>query len=194
MPATLFGDQDVRDGDHDGYRMDFGMWLDCEHRWGVEADYFDVTGKPDNYDSGFTERLRQRQRRFRSCGLCLIRRPTLATGLATNSIGFPDFYVGRVTVDTSDYFQSAGIWLRRQLRASEWSTSNSDVNWTDPSARTFRLDAIGGYRFARLIDTVNERDDSLSTSIRGHATTTCTTTPISTTTGPSTTSTAPNWD
>ena len=34
------------------------------------------------------------------------------------------------------------------------------MNWTDPSARTFRLDAIAGYRFARLIDTVNEQDES----------------------------------
>ena len=35
--------------------MDFGMWLDCGHCWGLEADYFDITGKPDNYDSGLTD-------------------------------------------------------------------------------------------------------------------------------------------
>ena len=84
-------------------------------------------------------------------------RPTYATSRPrTDYIGYPGFYVGRITVETSDYFQSAGIWLRHQLRSSEWSTNNGDVNWTDSSARTFRLDAIGGYRFARLIDTVNE--------------------------------------
>ena len=59
-------------------------------------------------------------------------------------MGVPLQDVGRVTVDTGDYFQSAGVWLRRQLWASEWSTNNCDVNWTDRSARTFRLDAIGG--------------------------------------------------
>ena len=75
-------------------------------------------------------------------------------------MGFAGFFNGRITVDTSNYFQTAGITLRRQLRASEWSTCNHDVDWMDPTARTFRLDAIGGYRFARLIDTVNERDDS----------------------------------
>ena len=60
------------------------------------------------------------------------------------------------------------------MRASEWSTSNGDVNWTDSSARTFRLDAIGGYRFARLIDTVNEQDDRFARTIRPIRLTSCT--------------------
>ena len=62
-------------------------------------------------------------------------------GLTVNAVGYPNTFVGRITVDTSDYFQSAGIWLRHQLRASEWATNGQEVNWTDPSARTFRLDA-----------------------------------------------------
>ncbi len=49
--------------------------------------------------------------------------------------------------------------------ASEWSTNNCDVNWTDRSARTFRLDAIGGYRFARLMDYVNVRDQEMSINL-----------------------------
>ena len=52
--STVFGDRTVGDGNHDGYRMDFGMWLDCHHCWGLEADYFDVSGRPDNYDSGLS--------------------------------------------------------------------------------------------------------------------------------------------
>ena len=170
------------------------MWLDCEHRWGVEADYFDVSGKPDNYDSGFTDGLRQRQCRFRSCGSSMIRHPSTQAAWRSTAIGYPNYLRGRITVDTSDYFQSAGIWLRHQLRASEWSTSNGDVNWTDPSARTFRLDAIGGYRFARLIDTVNEQDDSFELSIRRASQLPVRLHLSSTTIGPSTTSTAPNWD
>ncbi len=63
-----------------------------------------------------------------------------------------------MTVATSDYFQSAGVWLRHPLRESEWSTNNNNVNWTNPCARTFRLDGIAGYRFARLIDSVNVED------------------------------------
>jgi len=159
IPETIFGDQTVYDGNHDGYRVALGMWLDCAHRWGVEADYFDVSGKPCNYDSGFTDGY------FNGNAYPILRLlydpATYANqGFATDYIGYPGFTNGRITVETSDYFQSAGLTLRRQLRASEWSTSQSEVNWTDPSARTFRLDAIGGYRFARLIDTVSEQDNS----------------------------------
>ena len=59
--------------------------------------------------------------------------PAVGRNLQPDYVGYPDYYVGRITVQTSDYFQSAGIWLRRQLRASEWSTNNGDVNWTDPA-------------------------------------------------------------
>ena len=156
-PETLFGDREIRDGDHEGYRINPGMWLDCEHRWGVEADYFDVTGKPDNYDSGFTNGFAANG--SASPVVRLVFDPAVGS-VTPDYVGYPNYYVGRITVQTSDYFQSAGIWLRRQLRASEWSTNGGDVDWTDSCARTFRLDAIGGYRYARLIDTVDERDDN----------------------------------
>jgi hypothetical protein len=159
VPATVFGDETVYGGNHDGYRVAMGAWIDREHLWGVEMDYLDVAGRQNNYDSGFTDGY--------SNGtpyplVRLVYDPaTYATsGLAADYIGLGGFVNGRETVETSDYFQTAGVTLRRQLRASEWSTSNSEVNWMDSSARTFRLDAIGGYRFARLIDTVNEQDDT----------------------------------
>ncbi|MGA2255061.1 MAG: BBP7 family outer membrane beta-barrel protein [Thermoguttaceae bacterium] len=165
VPETLFGDQTIYNGNHDGYRVAFGMWLDCQHRCGVEADYFDLSGKQGNYDSGFTDGYANGN------AYPIIRLaydpatyslPYPNGGLAVDAVGYPGYYNGRITVETSNYFQSAGITLRRQLRASEWSTCNSDVNWTDSPARTFRLDAIGGYRFARLIDAVNEQDDSFA--------------------------------
>jgi len=160
VPETVFGDQTVYNGNHDGYRVAFGMWLDCQHRWGIETDYFDVSGKPCNYDNGFSDGW-VNANAFPIVRVVYDPSPALSPyNLQGDYIGEPGQTVGRIHVETSNYFQSAGITLRRQLRASEWSTSNSEVNWTDPSARTFRLDAIGGYRFARLIDTVNEQDDS----------------------------------
>ena len=158
VPVTLFGGDEIRNGDHDGYRMDFGMWLDCCHCWGIEADYFDVTGRPDGFDSGFSNGYNADGTEHSFARIVFD--PAATPNLQVNSVAEVGFTVGRITVQTSDYFQSAGIWLRRQLRASEWSTSNCDVNWTDSCARTFRLDAIGGYRFARLIDSVDEQDDS----------------------------------
>ena len=74
VPETIFGDQEIGDGDHDGYRTAMGMWLDCQHRWGLEADYFDVTGKPNNYDSGSTDGFDANGNgRLRSCGSSMIR-------------------------------------------------------------------------------------------------------------------------
>jgi hypothetical protein len=162
-PATLFGDQTVDNGNHNGYRVDFGMWLDYRHVWGLDADYFDVTGKGSNYDSGATDGYAN------SNAFPIVRLlydpstfnlPYPNGGLSIDAVGYPQYCYGRITVQTSDYFQTAGLTLRRELRASEWSTSNRDVNWTDPAARTFRLDALAGYRFARLMDAVNEEDNS----------------------------------
>jgi hypothetical protein len=159
IPATVFGDETVYGGNHDGYRANFGAWLGRDHLWGVEADYLDVAGRPNNYDSGFTDGY-SGGNPFPIVRVLVNPATFAASGPEIDYTGFGGFYVGRITVQTNDYFQEAGITLRRQLRASEWSTCNQEVNWTDSTARTFRLDGIFGYRFARLIDTVNEQDDN----------------------------------
>jgi len=152
---TVFGDRDVGGGDRDGYRLDLGMWLDCCHRWGVEGEYFDFSGRPLNYDSGVSNG-------YNNGNLFPLVRSTSdpINGTQVFPVAVPNQYVGRATVNTSDYFQSAGIWLRRNLRASEWAANGGEgIPWTDAAARTFRLDAIAGYRFTRLIDSVDVRDD-----------------------------------
>jgi hypothetical protein len=160
VPETLFGDQTVYNGNHDGYRVDFGMWLDCSHCWGLEADYFDVSGKPCNYDSGPVDGYDASGNPYPVVRLAYDPATYTTSGLALDAVGYPGYCNGRITVETSNYFQSAGVTLRRQLRGYDWSSGSGDVNWKDACVRTFRLDAIGGYRFARLIDTVNEEDDS----------------------------------
>jgi hypothetical protein len=133
------------------------MWLDNCHRWGIEGDYYDFQGRPDDYDSGLNGG-------YTNGNPFPIVRPffTPGTGVSLDAVGYPSQYVGRVTVDTNDFFQSAGVWFRYNLRASEWSTNGHDVFTTDPAARTFRMDAIVGYRFARMIDYVNIRDDEVN--------------------------------
>jgi hypothetical protein len=147
--ATVFGDRVIRDGQHDGYRINFGMWLDKCHCNGLEADYFDLQGREDNYDSGLTGG-------YTNGTLFPIVRafidPNQRT-ISVNAVGYPSQFFGRATVDTNDFFQSAGIWLRHNLRSGDWST-----NGCDSCCRTFRVDAIAGYRFSRLIDYVNVAD------------------------------------
>jgi hypothetical protein len=162
--TTLFGDQDVGAGNHDGYRIGLGMWLDCCHRWGIEGEYFDFLGRPIGYDSGLTSGYLDDS----STAVAIVRPYVDATGtLQGNQVANPTQFIGRVTVDASDYLQSAGLWLRYNLRANEWAAKDGDVPWTDSSARTFRLDAIGGYRFMRMIDAVDIRDDEMDVSGAG---------------------------
>jgi hypothetical protein len=153
--VTVFGDRTIRDGDHDGYRIGMGMWLDCCHCWGVEGEYFDFRGKPDNFDSGLSNGYDN------GTYFPIVRAlfdpnadPNVSPNPQVSGIGFPTRFVGRVTVDTSDYFQSAGLWLRRNLRAAEWEGKQG-------SSRSFRLDVVTGYRFTRLLDSVNARDDEM---------------------------------
>ncbi len=157
IAQPIFGDRTVYDGNHDGYRMNFGMWLDCQHCWGVEADYMDLSGKPCGYVNNFTDGFVNGNP---YSVLRVLSNPNEG-GQVIDYIGDAgNKIVGNISIDSSNYFQSAGITVRHELRAMEWSTCNRDVNWTDSSARTFRLDALAGYRFARLIDTVNETDNS----------------------------------
>ena len=126
-----------------------------------EGEYFDLRGRPVNYDSGLSNGYTDDS----LTPFPLVRPYVDNTGtLQNNPVAVATQYVGRVTVDASDYIQSAGLWLRYNLRANEWAGKEGDVPWTDPSARTFRLDFLGGYRFMRLIDAVNIRDDEMDVS------------------------------
>ena len=149
--AVLFGDSTVNGGDHEGFRATMGMWLDCCHCWALEGDYFDLGGRPDNYDSGFSN------------GFPVLVRPFVLPGggLAYESVAFPtgpNALAGRVTVDTGDYFQSAGVWLRCNLYCCECGCGvdkcDLESYWAAGGANTTRVDAIAGYRFYRLMDHV----------------------------------------
>ena len=52
----------------------------------------------------------------------MIRRRYNTSGLGVDAVGYPGYSNGRITVDTSSYFQSAGVTLRHELRATEWTT------------------------------------------------------------------------
>ena len=162
---TLFGDQDFATATTRVTGSTSACGWTAHHRWGVEADYFDLTGKPDNYDSGFTNGFDERQ-------AVSDRAAFVRSGSSRPGDSAPTTSAIRIFTSAASRSKPAtissrpGSGLRRQLRACEWSTCNGDVNWTDPSARTFRLDAIGGYRFARLIDTVDERGRLASSTTR----------------------------
>ena len=148
----VFGGRDIRDGSHEGYRMDFGMWLDHGHSWGMEADYFDLNGKADSYDSGFTNGFVNGtlfpivRGVFDPC----VRRPD-----GQHAVGDPQ-YVRRPDHSRHERLLPVGRYLAPPPVAGKRMGNRQPGRQLEEScARTFRIDGIVGYRFARLIDTVN---------------------------------------
>jgi hypothetical protein len=146
-PVTLFGDSKINGQGHDGFSLQGGMWLDACQRWGIEADYFDLGRRHNNFDSGFSN-----GNPF----------PTLRPFFDTNpavldtaflEVAFPGEFAGKVTVQTHDYFQGAGIDLRRSFGCCGGC----------------KLDGLLGYRYYRLMDNVDV--DQTSVDISGDPTT-----------------------
>jgi hypothetical protein len=79
---------------------------------------------------------------------------------AAELVSFPNVLFGRVTVDYHDYFDSAGIWGRYNLYCCDPCNSCDPC---DPcNAPTRRVDLIAGYRYYRLSDSVEIREDLVS--------------------------------
>ena len=162
---TVFGGRTIRDGDHDGYRINMGMWLDCCHCWGVEGEYFDFSGRPDNYNSGLSNGYDN--------GTYF---PIVRALFDPNSdplvepenpqisgIGFPDTVGHGPRGSRYERLLPSrrGFGSVATSKPRNGPSQDGDVPWTDSSARTFRLDAVSGYRFTRLIDGVSARDDEM---------------------------------
>lgn len=150
-----FGNSTVNGHDHEGFHITLGMWLDNCHTWGLEGDYFDLGRRANDYDSGLSN------------GNPVILRPFFNPDGTQNgeSVAFPfgpAALAGRVTVDTDDYFQSAGVWLRRNWYCTECAcppsgdceSSIATRLGNNGGVRSTRVDAIIGYRHFRLNDRV----------------------------------------
>lgn len=50
--TVLFGGEDLVDGRLDGYRFDFGFWLNNQHTWGIGAGFFGLNRETDSFSAG----------------------------------------------------------------------------------------------------------------------------------------------
>jgi hypothetical protein len=151
--TVLFGDDTVNQGGRSGAQITLGMWLDCRNTWGLEGDYFDLGRKNTTFDSGCSN------------GTPILARPFFNTTLGVPDaeiVAFPGLLAGNVSASASDYFQSAGLHLRRNLFCCECdgcaadcgeSTSCQAASQCD-ALRAFRLDLLAGYRNYQLSDDV----------------------------------------
>jgi hypothetical protein len=146
VPGTtiLYGDSTVNGGSRSGFNITAGCWLDCCHAIAIQGDYFDLGRSNDSYDSGCSN------------GTPILARPFFdATNGAGDSelIAYPDLLAGRVTAQSSSYFQSAGLDLRKNVYCCECCDCCGPCRV--PMAESFRVDAIVGYRYYNDDDSVS---------------------------------------
>ncbi len=164
--TTAYGDRTILNGDHDGFRIALGMWLDPCHTWGLEAEYFDLGRAHDNYDSGVQN------------GYPFLLRPSTDSGgvlSANNYVGsqtdldprntssLAAATAGSITAQSDDYFQSVGVTLRRSIWAADWSSDSQAVPWLDRNAHTVQIDGLLGYRYYRLDDNLFIHEQKVGT-------------------------------
>jgi hypothetical protein len=148
-----FGNSTVNWEGQSGWRITAGRWLDRCQTWALEGDFYDLRGDSTVFALNST-----------ATGSPLISRPFFdvnpANGLpgpAAEIVSQPGETRGGITVEATDYFQSAGAWLRHPLCGGG---CESCCDPCDPcggccAPRCCRVDLVAGYRYCRLFDQVN---------------------------------------
>ncbi|MGA2799539.1 MAG: BBP7 family outer membrane beta-barrel protein, partial [Thermoguttaceae bacterium] len=177
QPGTsiLFGDSTVYSDARAGVRITFGGWLDCCHRWGLEADWLTLAGKSINYSAtsptgdpilsrpfydvfGFTDdQIPDNNQPGESAELVAFKDPQ-GVIVAT----------GTVSVSGNDSFQSVGMTLRYNLCCSSCGeccaeTCNAGCGaecCCDPCCLYYcRTDLLVGFRQYLLGDNLSIHED-----------------------------------
>lgn len=147
QPSTrvLYGDSNVNTYPRSGYRLMTGLWLDPCQTWGVEGDYIDLQSGGSRFSTNSD-----------AAGSPVLARPfyDVENGRQWRELAsYPGFARGSITINTDDYFQLAGIGGRFNLYCSP-CCDPCDVN-----GGATRVDAVAGYRYCRLEDTIEIRED-----------------------------------
>jgi hypothetical protein len=101
----VYGDQRILDQSRSGGRVRLGYWLDDYGRWAVEGEYLGLGEINSHFVDGGDGTSP------------IVGRPFIdaTTGLpAVEDVSFPGIR-GNVAVDGTSRFQSAGVWLRRNM-------------------------------------------------------------------------------
>lgn len=138
-------------------KITFGGWLDCCHRWGLEADWLTLGGKSINFSQTST-------------GDPIVSRPFF--NVETNAedsepVAYPGFVTGTVSVSGNDYFESVGMDLRYNLCCSccgecgqETCDTGCGAECCDPCCLYYcRTDLLVGYRHYLLGDNLTIHED-----------------------------------
>lgn len=153
VPTTsvLFGNSEVNDSDHIGWRASGGAWMGPAKRWGVDLDYFKLDDQQERFSQA-------------SDGTVILARPyfdIVSGNEAAVLIAFPAVASGSVSAEAITKLDAAAGRLRWNLCCS---TNTSAAMGYPLLADGYRVDLTGGYRFARLSDHLTITHTSLDLS------------------------------
>ena len=142
--TTLIGDRDYANDWRSGFRLYGGLWLNQAQTVGIEGDWF-FLGDSSTREVAASDGSQIVTRPFTNT----VRRNTDGTFSEvtpfqdTQLVSFPNILRGQVAVDTNSSFYGAGANLIRNLLCNECG----------------RLDALVGWRYLNLKDSLNIRED-----------------------------------
>jgi hypothetical protein len=158
--TVLYGDDTIFQGGRSGFHINMGFWLDACQNWGIQADWLDLGPQKSNYSIESD-----------SAGAPALARPYYDVQDAREwrqLVSYPGTLRGGVSVDAQDYFNTAGVSLRKRLCMSEdcgGPCGGCGVGACQDCGDCFslgnccRLDLIVGYRYYGLTDSVHIRED-----------------------------------
>ncbi len=153
-PATriLAGGEAYHDDALDGVRLQFGLWLDSCHTWGVGAEYFSLSSTSDSFSAS-------------SDGSTVLARPFFNVNAGSefsSLVAYSNQIMGRVDVQTDSELIGGGIMFRRLRRAHEGCS-----NWFlcgCPEHFCSRTEMLFGYRYLQLKEGVSITEDETTLS------------------------------
>jgi len=163
--TVLFGNNIANLEGRSGFRISTGFWFDACHTLGIEGDYLDLGPLSTKFRAASDAN-----------GSPVLTRPYYDVQNAREwrqLVSYPGTLSGSVSVDANEYFNSAGVALRKNCCCC---AGCNDCGPSDPCGsggggceggwlgNGCRLDLLAGYRYYGLNDDVTIREDLLALS------------------------------
>ncbi len=149
--TTLFGGNRVLDNSFNGGRLQFGIWLDKCHQWGIGAEYFELGERSVSFSQNST-------------GNPILGRPffNVLTGREdAELVAFPNVLTGTVSAQATSQLVGSGVHLRHLTNC--FDGCGNDWACGGCAAVHSRTYAMLGYRYLQLDESVQVNEDLQST-------------------------------
>jgi len=153
--SVLYGDDEVLDDGFNGLRLNFGVWLDRGHTWGLGAEYFDLAEESDSFSRTSTGAV----------GSQILARPffnvgTTNPGEDAELVSFPSVLRGTVSARATSDLVGAAVNLRYRTNCN----TGCERDWMCGGCSNVhsRADLLFGYRYLQLHESVSINEDLVS--------------------------------